>query len=328
MIEILVKTLMSEDVSCLSPEAKLLEAAEQMVAQHFSCVVIKQDKFPVGILTERDLVNVLCDKNLHEELSSPVSNFMSSPVISLNQNESLFDALVVNRAQKVRHLPVVNDEDELVGVVTQSDLANAHFQITEIQSQYIEQAVNSKTQNLQQVIEELKALSMEDHLMQIGNRRAMEVDLNYTHSSALRYDQDYSILFFDIDYFKRYNDFYGHRKGDEALKVVAETIKENIRSSDRLYRYGGEELLLLLPNTGIQQSDMIANKLVSQIQTLAIPHKHSPIECLTVSCGCASVFKNVQEKHTTWEEIVQVADQALYQAKNGGRNRVETILPE
>ena len=328
MKKILVKTLMTEGVSCVAPETPLRDVAKKMVDQRYSCIVVKQDNSPIGILTERDLVKILCSKNPRQELLLPVSNVMSSPVHSLNQNESLFDALVVNRSQKVRHLPVVNDDDELVGIVTQSDLANAHFHVTEMQSKHIEEAVLSKTQILQTINEELQALSMEDHLMGIGNRRAMEVDLDHTHASALRYDQVYSLLLLDVDYFKLYNDSYGHQKGDEALKDVASTMKKQIRASDRLYRYGGEELLLLLPSTDAESADFVAKKLVSSVQDKAIPHRESPIECLTISSGCTSVYKNPQKKYAHWEEVVEVADKALYRAKEGGRNRVETTLPE
>ncbi len=321
MKEILVKTLMTSDVSCLSADTTLLTAAQQMVTQRNSCILIKQDMSPIGILTERDLVKVLCNNNHEQDLGKPISEFMSSPVLSLNQNESLFDALVVNRAERVRHLPVVNDDDELVGLVTQSDLANAHFHVTEIQTKLIEEAIATKTQVLQQVNDELQALSMEDHLMEIGNRRAMEVDLAHTHASAIRYDQMYSILLLDVDYFKRYNDFYGHQAGDDALRQVADIIKKNIRSSDRLYRYGGEELLLLLPHTTADQSTIAADKLVKSVHASAIPHKESPLDCLTISGGCASVEKTLGTKHSNWEKVVEEADRALYQAKNDGRNR-------
>jgi diguanylate cyclase (GGDEF)-like protein len=164
--------------------------------------------------------------------------------------------------------------------------------------------------------------------MEIGNRRAMEVDLDHTHSSALRYNQIYSLLLLDVDYFKLYNDSYGHQKGDEALKDIANIMKKHIRASDRLYRYGGEELLLLLPSTDAEEAYIVAKKLVSSVQDQAIPHRESPIECLTMSSGCTSVCKNTQEKYSHWEEAVEVADKALYRAKKGGRNRVETALPE
>ena len=328
MEKILVKTLMTEGASFVAPDTPLSDVAQVMAKERYSCIVVKQNNSPIGIVTERDLVKVLCSNNPQQDLLQPVSDFMSSPVHTLNQNESLFDALVINRSQKVRHLPVVNDDDELVGIVTQSDLANAHFHVTEIHSQQIEEAVSSKTRILEAINEELIALSMEDHLMGIGNRRAMEVDLGHTHSSALRYNQVYSLLLLDVDYFKLYNDSYGHQKGDEALKDIASTIKKQIRASDRLYRYGGEELLLLLPSTDAEDAEILANKLVSSVQNQAIPHRESPINCLTMSSGCTSVQKNLQEKYTHWQEAVEVADKALYRAKDDGRNRVETFLPK
>lgn len=328
MKEILVNTLMTRNVDCLPPESSLREAIDKMVGQRYSCIIIAEGKSPVGILTERDLVKVLSGIDHEQKLAQPVSNFMTSPVLSLNQNESLFDALVVTKAEKVRHLPVVNDSNELVGLITHTDLANAHFHVTELQSKLIEDAIQSKTQILQQVNEELQALSMEDHLMEIGNRRAMEVDLNHTHASALRYNQVYSILLIDIDFFKRYNDLYGHQKGDNALKQVAKVIEGDIRCSDRLYRYGGEELLLILPHTTAQQSTVVAKKLVEVIRTSGIEHKDSPEGVLTISGGCTSVLATQTEKHLSWEKEVEVADRALYQAKDSGRNCAVTILPE
>ncbi len=327
MKEILVKSLMSDSVSCLTPDTALRTAVKQMIGSQISCTIIKQDKSPIGILTERDLVKVLSGKNPEQDLNLPISEFMSSPILSLNQSESLFDALVFNRAEKVRHIPVVNNDNHLLGLVTQSDLVDAHFQVTEMQTRLIEQAVASKTQDLQQVNDELQALSMEDHLMGIGNRRAMEVDLNHTHASAIRYNQIYSIILLDIDFFKRYNDYYGHQKGDEALKKVADIIKSTIRSSDRLYRYGGEEILLLLPHTNAEQAATVADKLVHTIAAGSIPHEDSPTGYLTISGGCSSVLINGNEKHPCWGKVVEEVDHALYQAKNEGRNRAVIIFP-
>jgi diguanylate cyclase (GGDEF)-like protein len=327
MKEILVKDLMTKNMSCLAPDAPLREAVELMVENRCSCVVVKQQKSPVGIVTERDLVKVLSREDHERDLSKPISSFMSSPVLSLNQKESLFDALVVNRAEKVRHLPVVNDENELVGLVTMTDLVNAHFKVIEMHNQMVEQAVSSKTQVLQQLNDELQALSMVDHLMQIGNRRAMEVDLSHTHSSAIRYSKIYSVLLLDIDYFKPYNDYYGHQMGDDALKQVADVMGQSVRSSDRLYRYGGEEFLIILPHTSIEQSVVVAGKVIAAIKGYSIPHAKSPFGHITISCGCAGINLDQVEKLSRWEQLVKVADQALYQAKNDGRNRSVSMLP-
>ena len=320
MNEILVKSLMSEELSCLPPEAPLKLAIEKMVEQRYSCIIISQDEMPVGIITERDIVRSLNQKEQAIDLSLPVADFMSSPILSLNENQSLFDAMVIGRAERIRHIPVLNDDEYLVGLVTQSDLANAHFQVIEMQSKMIEESVAAKTDQLQKLNNELQALSMEDHLMRIGNRRAMEVDLGYTHKTAIRYDQVYSVLLMDIDFFKYYNDHYGHQAGDDALKCVADILKANIRGSDRLYRYGGEEILLLLPLTNGAQADIVAQKMVASVANAAIPHAKSSYECLTISCGGACVMGRGHIV-SRWEELVEQADSHLYKAKNDGRNR-------
>ena len=320
MKEILVKSLMSKDLTCLPPEAPLQLAVKKMAEQHYSCIIINQNELPIGILTERDLVRALNQETQEIDLSRPVANFMSSPIINLNENKSLFDALVISRAEKVRHLPLVDDNEHLVGLVTQSDLTNAHFQVVELQSVMIEKSVAAKTDKLQQLNDELQALSMEDHLMKIGNRRAMEVDLAHTHNASIRYGHPYSVLLMDIDFFKRYNDHYGHQAGDDALRSIADILKANIRGSDRLYRYGGEELLLVLPHTNAAQADGVARKLITRITQSSIPHEKSEYKFLTVSCGGACVLNNGQ-MISAWEELVEQVDKNLYQAKNDGRNR-------
>lgn len=319
MKDILVKNLMTEIVSCLQSDAPLQLAIYQMVEHQYSCIIIKQNNLPIGIVTERDLVKILNQNIMSIDLSLPISNFMTSPILSLNENESLFDAMVVSRAERIRHLPVVNDDEHLVGLVTHSDLANAHFKIVEIQSEQIEKAVSAKTDKLQQLNDELQKLSMEDHLMKIGNRRSMEVDLGHTHTASIRYGHLYSLLLMDIDFFKLYNDYYGHQAGDEALQSVADILKENIRGSDRLYRYGGEELLLVLPYTDVEQAKNVAHKLVSVIEKKAILHEKSSYDILTISCGGACVLDKGQ-MISTWKKLVEVVDRNLYQAKNSGRN--------
>lgn len=310
---------MSTEISCLPPEATLQQAVKLMVDQRYSCIIIKQNNLPVGIITERDLVKVL-DQDLQKiDLSSPISERMSTPISTLNQNDTLFDAMVISRAERIRHLPVIDDDERLVGLVTHTDLANAHFRVIEMQSQMIENAVVAKTTELSLLNDQLQTLSTEDHLMKIGNRRSMEVDLGRTHASAIRYEHPYSVLLMDIDFFKLYNDHYGHLAGDEALKSVANVLKENIRGSDRLYRYGGEELLLVLPNTIAPQADKVARKLLSSLVKCSIPHEKSSYKFLTISCGGACVLSN-GETMSTWEDLVEQADSNLYKAKNSGRN--------
>ena len=310
---------MTTELSCLPAEASLQQAVKLMVDQRISCIIITQNQFPKGIITERDLVKVLNQESQKIDLSLPISELMSSPISTLNQNDTLFDAMVISRAEKIRHLPVIDNNEHLVGLVTHTDLANAHFRVIELQSQMIENAVAEKTTELSLLNDELQTLSTEDHLMKIGNRRSMEVDLGRTHASSIRYEHPYSVLLMDIDFFKLYNDHYGHLAGDQALKSVADVLKENIRGSDRLYRYGGEELLLVLPNTNVLQAEKVARKLLSSLAKCAIPHEKSVHKVLTVSCGGACVVSN-GVTFGSWQELVEQADSNLYKAKNSGRN--------
>lgn len=320
MKEIYVKSLMSETVTCLKKNAPLRDAIKLMVKNEFSCIVIEQDGIPIGIVTERDLVKTLNNDLVQVDLSCPVFDIMTSPIIRLKQDETLFDALVVSRAEGVRHLPVVDDNEQLVGLITQTDIANAHYHVTELQTEIIENAIAEKVDVLQKVNEELQALSMEDHLMEIGNRRAMEVDLGHIHASAVRYKEAYSILLIDVDNFKPYNDHYGHQSGDDVLRQVAQLLKTNIRKSDRLYRYGGEELLVVLPHISVQQLEIASAKLVAVIANERIPHSKSNFNIVTISSGAANVMGG-DSVPDSWEKLVEIADQCLYKAKASGRNR-------
>jgi len=321
MQDILIKTLMSEHIIQVAQESGLRSVLKQMTQQNHSCVIICENGSPIGIVTERDIVRRLQQTDSTADLLTlNAAQAMSSPVMSLNQNQSLFDALVISRANAIRHFPVVDDDEKLVGLITTSDLANAHFHVIEMQSEMIQKSVELKTKELAQVNQELLALSLEDHLMGIGNRRAMEVDLKHTHAAALRYRQIYSVVLMDLDYFKLFNDHYGHSTGDDALKAVANYVKTCIRKSDRLYRYGGEEMLLLLPSTDVSQASFFVKKLVDGLVKEAITHALSPFKVMTISAGVSCV-SNKGKIYDHWEQTVDQADKALYRAKDNGRNQ-------
>jgi diguanylate cyclase (GGDEF)-like protein len=314
---------MTTEVTCFRSNDPLRSAITSLVERHLSCIVIVDDEMPVGIITERDLVKILLAQENKNSLDVPISQFMSSPIISLHQNQSLFDALVISRAQQVRHLPVI-ENNKLIGLVTLSDLASAHFRVVEKQSEIIEQSIKDKTQELKEANKELLALSMEDHLLGIGNRRSMEVDLDHTHAIAVRYNRPYAIVLIDIDYFKLYNDRYGHAQGDIALKAVADLLKNSVRESDRVYRYGGEELLLLLPDTDAASAQVFSQRLLLDLYNQNITHNDSPFQRLTSSAGVSSSTSGAG-LYDNWQAVVKEADRCLYKSKLDGRNR-STVL--
>jgi diguanylate cyclase (GGDEF)-like protein len=318
-----IRELMSRQVACGRQEMPVWQATALMRQNRYSCLVIAAGRSPIGVITERDLVAVLAqarsDARVHER---PVRDFMSTPPVTIREDADLFEAMVVAQSRGIRHLPVVGAGGRLTGVVTQSDLARAHMRIIETQREIIEGAVAKRTQELSAANERLKALSMEDALLRIGNRRAMEVDLEYTHQAARRYDKIYSLVLFDLDYFKGYNDAYGHTAGDGALVRVVDYLKEGVRKSDRLYRYGGEELLLLLPETAMGEGEPMARRLVEGVARQGFEHRGSPLGFLTLSGGVSDLSAAAGE--CEWRAVVASADEALYRAKSGGRNRVES----
>ena len=323
MAEVYVRELMLGQPLIVSPSTTLGQAAEQMVALSSSFAIVGCDRHPQGIVTERDLARVLVASQ--QELGllrGKVTEFMSSPVITVNQNETLYEAVVVARTERVRHLPVVDDNDCVVGIVTDRILANAHFHVIELQSALIEKSVAEETRELLQANQALQVMSMEDHLLEIGNRRAMEVDIEHTHAAYERFGRPYGVVLIDVDYFKLYNDHFGHQAGDTALKLVANFLKGELRNHDRLYRYGGEELLVLVPASDAVNSARCAHRLVDALSDSNLPHPASPLGKLTVSAGSAVASSGSPVK--SWKELIEMADKSLYLAKSGGRNRAVT----
>lgn len=170
------------------------------------------------------------------------------------------------------------------------------------------------------------SLMLVDSLTGLGNRRAMEVDLEHTHSQALRYNRSYSVALFDVDHFKLYNECYGHKAGDTALQRISEHLIKSIRTCDRLYRYGGEEILLIMPETTLYGALILADRILVSLADLNIPHEKSLHSFVTLSCGVASQVE--VNGYGSWEDLVDLADRGLYASKNNGRNRTTIIPPE
>jgi len=182
--------------------------------------------------------------------------------------------------------------------------------------------VNERNTNLKKANAVLESLSQTDGLTGIANRRHFDETLNHTWRVQMRSQQPLTLLLIDIDYFKKYNDAYGHIAGDDCLKKVTKAIKTSInRSTDFFARYGGEEFVILLQGD-IKEGIAIAEKVRLIVSELKIEHKDSSFEYLTISLGVASIVPQVDGDPV---ELVKKADQALYQSKANGRNRYEVV---
>lgn len=170
--------------------------------------------------------------------------------------------------------------------------------------------------------EHLKRVSSLDGLTGIANRRRFDEVLDNEWRRCKREGRPLSLVMFDIDYFKSFNDTYGHQKGDECLKRVAETTERALRRpGDLAARYGGEEFAIVLPNTVVEGALLIGEMVRVAVEALGIPHSTSQVAThVTVSVGVAWNF--TEEKESA-DKLIAAADNALYQAKKNGRNRVE-----
>jgi diguanylate cyclase (GGDEF)-like protein len=156
-----------------------------------------------------------------------------------------------------------------------------------------------------------------DALTGLGNRLRLAEDLEILRGRVERYGHVYCAAVFDLDNFKGYNDTRGHAAGDDALKSVAAVLAREIRTGDAVYRYGGEEFLVLLPEQTIETATFAAERLRAAVENLRIPHPGGGV--ITVSAGVAGL----DDKVTSPDELFELADKALYRAKESGRNRVE-----
>lgn len=176
-------------------------------------------------------------------------------------------------------------------------------------------------EKLARLQKELEEFSFKDGLTGVANRRMLDSVMQMEWAHARRNVQPLSIIMFDIDHFKEYNDHYGHLQGDECLKQVAQLLDgAAARSRDFFARYGGEEFVMVLPETDAKAVALVAERCRKQIFKQQIPHVSSPVsQVLTVSMGTATLIPSAEDKLS---DFIALADRQLYRAKESGRNCV------
>ena len=173
---------------------------------------------------------------------------------------------------------------------------------------------------LEALNEELHRLTLVDGLTGIANRRYFDESLEREWRLGLRQQKSLSLIMADIDFFKLYNDTYGHQSGDDCLKDVAGVLDKSIkRVTDLAARYGGEEFTVVLPDTDLTGAMVVAEKIRKRVEDLQIANIEAPSRCVTISLGVASMLPSLGVSPSS---LIALADKAMYQAKNFGRNRV------
>ncbi len=202
-----------------------------------------------------------------------------------------------------------------VGSVVLQAKIRAMYRLVQMQ-----RALVKLTGQLNDANQALQRLSMTDGLTGIANRRMFDESLGREWRRCLRFNKPMSIVMLDVDNFKKYNDRYGHQAGDDCLREIADELSRSApRPGDLVARYGGEEFVMILGDTDEDGASWVANRICQHVAGLKIPHKDSEYVYVTVSCGVSSVYP---DREKSAEILLKTADNALYQAKGGGRNRV------
>ena len=290
-------------------------------------------KLPGVLLMEQgEFIGMISRRRILEQMSRPygLELFLDRSLLQLYQYTKV-DHLIL--AEDV----LINDAVEQVLKRSTSFLdepliiqkANNDYVLLDIHQLLIAQSNMFKLTSslLKEKNQQLQQLAVIDPLTGIGNRRFFNQYFSRDWHLAIREKKWISLVLADIDYFKKYNDTYGHQAGDECLRQVALIFKKNCkRATDIVARYGGEEFILSLLNTKLEQAIFLVENIQKDLVTLALPHYNSPIhDCLTLSFGIASLELQPGKVPPSRENLIKLADEALYQAKEQGRNQYATI---
>jgi len=242
----------------------------------------------------------------------------------------------IKRSQKTADIPIIfmtaldSIEEKISGFEAGGiDYITKPFQQIEVLTR-INTHINlrRKEQELQKALDEVirqqklfKKLSITDDLTRLYNRRHLNTILSQEFQRSKRHNNDLSCLMLDLDHFKQVNDKYGHEFGDKVLRAFASILEEFIRSSDFAFRFGGEEFLLLLPETNIEGAVQVGEKIRLRMAQKKITERHI-LATVLVSVGVASVHCH---HPATGNDLIAYADKALYTAKECGRNQVRVF---
>ena len=184
----------------------------------------------------------------------------------------------------------------------------------------LERKVAERTEELAEANQRLEQLAVTDPLTGLPNRRRLSDALETEWLRGLRSGQPIGLAMIDIDHFKKYNDHYGHQGGDECLRLVARIIQTSIRITDLAARYGGEEFCIVMPSTDTDGARLVAERVCKAVSDLTEPHAGTDTGIVTISVGLTAAVPTAGLP----DQLIKIADQALYEAKRGGRNRVAT----
>lgn len=311
-------------------ESENLKALERTLRSKFRVVAVEDPVTALDTLAKEEFAVLITDHNMPAMLGTELAakaavvKPLTTRILltAYTDTNILLDA--INRAEIYRYLTKPWENAELLSVVSQA--AERYHLLTENQrligelrqlNEGLEKTVEERTAELRAANERLSKLAMTDPLTKILNRRAFFARFTEEVERCRRYSHAMVVAMIDVDRFKEFNDMEGHLRGDEALKRIAATLQSSLRKTDILGRYGGEEFIVVMPETNLPNATETCERLRMAIEDSEFQGKDEPAY-LTISIGIAAY----PDQGNTVESLTDAADQALYQAKQGGRNRV------
>jgi len=285
-----------------------------MLNKYFDNVVIVENMKPIGILTTKDIVRIIKNK---DDLNQPIKEYMSSPLETVNENSSIKSALEFVKEKHYKRVVVVDNKGELKGIITQKELISLTYSRWAILMKEYQEELSEINNMLESKNREYETLASTDHLTGLYNRYKFTELYLSAYTSMTQRHNDMSLILLDIDHFKSINDTYGHNAGDNVLIQLANTFLKILRNIDMVCRWGGEEFIILLPTASLQNAEGLACKLREKIESIGF----DIVGNVTSSFGVSQVREGED-----MQSAVDRADKALYLAKRSGRNCVKTEL--
>jgi diguanylate cyclase (GGDEF)-like protein len=293
-----VKDFMTRDVQSIDAMAPVTEVVSTMLTHQISCLVVCHDGKPIGMISERDIVKVAKHLMDGQSLPQAISGIMSCPLITVQATSPLDDAGKILSSKGIRRIAVTDDDNHLVGILTQTDLLRGYLGHVEFKA-------------------------FHDELTGLPNRGLFSDRLNQAISRIPWHARLVAVLFLDLDHFKRINDTLGHSTGDRLLQEVAARLTSRVRDGDTVARLGGDEFAILV--TDVAQTNDIALIAQKVVDCFAKPFQVGGHELFTSASIGISICPN---DGTDGESLLRKTDIAMYRSKEQGRNHYSFYLAE
>ncbi len=296
----------------VSKDEKIADLVCDMVSAAYDNVIVVEDLKPIGILTTKDMMRLIKEE---ADLNVAVAVHMSTPVDSIHKSSSIKDALDFLKSKRYKRVVIVDDNEKLAGIISQKELISLTYSKWAVLMKEYQEELSEINIMLEGKNKEYETIASTDSLTGLYNRyKLSELYISSSFTMKQRHNE-MSLIMLDIDYFKKVNDTYGHNAGDKVLVQVAHALLKILRNIDVVCRWGGEEFVALLPTASMENAITLAEKIRVYIEELEI----DVVGHISASFGVAKVVENEE-----LQSVIARADQALYLAKESGRNCVKT----